>query len=55
MDIISKRNLWKILKRQSDNKIIILTTQYIEEASVLRNRIRIINLGKIKYVGTHYF
>ena len=39
MDITSRRNLWEILKRQSDNKIIILTTHYMEEASVLGNRI----------------
>ena len=55
MDITSRRNLWEILKRQSDNKIIILTTHYMEEASVLGNRIGIINLGKMKCVGTPLF
>ena len=39
MDITSRRNLWDILKRQSDQKIIILTTHYMEEASVLGKRI----------------
>ena len=48
MDITSRWNLWEILKRQSDNKIIILTTHYMEEASVLGKRIGIINLGKMK-------
>ena len=55
MDITSRRNLWEILKRQSDNKIIILTTHYMEEASVLGNRIGIINLGKMKCIGTPLF
>jgi len=50
MDITSRRNLWEILKRQSDNKIIILTTHYMEEASVLGKRIGIINLGQMKCI-----
>ena len=55
MDITSSRNLWEILKRQCDNKIIILTTHYMEEASVLGKRIGIINLGQIKCLGTPLF
>ena len=55
MDITSRRNLWEILKKQSDNKIIILTTHYMEEASVLGKRIGIINLGKMKCIGTPLF
>jgi len=55
MDITSRRNLWEILKRQSNNKIIILTTHYMEEASVLGKRIGIINLGKMKCIGTPLF
>jgi len=46
MDITSRRNLWEILKRQCDRKIIILTTHYMEEASVLGKRIGIINAGQ---------
>ena len=55
MDITSRRNLWEILKRQSDNKIIILTTHYMEEASVLGKRVGIINLGKMKCIGSPLF
>ncbi len=55
MDITSRRNLWEILKRQSDGKIIILTTHYMEEASVLGKRIGIINAGKMKCVGSPLF
>ena len=55
MDITSRRNLWEILKRLCDNKIIILTTHYMEEASVLGKRIGIINLGKMKCLGTPLF
>ena len=55
MDITSRRNLWDILKRQSEQKIIILTTHYMEEASVLGKRIGIINGGKMKCIGTPLF
>ena len=55
MDITSRRNLWDILKRQSEQKIIILTTHYMEEASVLGKRIGIINAGKMKCIGTPLF
>ena len=55
MDITSRRNLWDILKRQSEQKIIILTTHYMEEASVLGKRIGIIDSGKMKCIGTPLF
>ena len=55
IDTISKRNLWKILKKQCDNKIIILTTHNMEEASILGKRIGIINNGKMKCIGTPLF
>ena len=55
MDITSRRNLWQILKRQSENKIIILTTHYMEEASALGKRIGVINYGKMKCIGNPFF
>ena len=55
MDITSRRNLWEILKRQCDRKIIILTTHYMEEASVLGKRIGIINAGQMKCIGSPLF
>ena len=55
MDFSASRNLWEILKRQCDNKIIILITHYMEEASILGKRIGIINLGRMKCLGTPLF
>ena len=55
MDITSRRNLWEILKRQCEGKIIILTTHYMEEASVLGKRIGIINEGRMKCIGSPLF
>ena len=55
MDITSRRNLWEILKSCIEKKIIILTTHYMEEASVLGNRIGIIADGKMKCIGSPLF
>ena len=55
MDITSRRNLWEILKRCTEDKIIILTTHYMEEASVLGKRIGIMAEGKIKCIGSPLF
>ena len=55
MDITSSRNLWEILRGQCNNKIIILTTHFMEEASILGKRIGIINSGKMKCIGTPLF
>ena len=55
MDISSKRHLWEILKHLNEGKIIIITSHYMEEASILGNRIGIINLGKMKCIGSPLF
>ena len=55
MDITSRRNLWDILKRYANGKIIILTTHYMEEASVLGNRIGILSNGTMRCIGSPLF
>ena len=55
MDITSRRNLWEILKKIIEKRIIILTTHYMEEASVLGNRIGIMAEGVLKCIGTPLF
>ena len=55
MDISSRRNLWDILKRYVGGRIIILTTHYMEEASVLGNRIGILSEGEMKCIGSPLF
>lgn len=55
MDITSRRKLWDILKRCTQNRIIILTTHYMEEAAVLGKRIGILSSGKMKCLGTPLF
>ncbi|MCQ2820803.1 MAG: ABC transporter permease, partial [archaeon] len=55
MDITSRRNLWEILKKITEKRIIILTTHYMEEASVLGSRIGILAEGNMKCIGTPLF
>ena len=55
MDITSRRNLWNILKRYMSGKIIILTTHFMEEASILGNRIGILSEGNMKCIGSPLF
>ena len=55
MDITSRRNLWNVLKRCLNGKIIILTTHYMEEAAVLGNRIGILSEGNMKCIGSPLF
>ena len=55
MDITSRRNLWDILKRILNGKIIILTTHFMEEASILGNRVGILSKGKMKCIGSPLF
>jgi ATP-binding cassette subfamily A (ABC1) protein 3 len=55
MDITNRRKLWDVLKKFTRNRIIILTTHYMEEASVLGKRIGIMSGGKMKCSGTPLF
>ncbi|HLS09581.1 ATP-binding cassette domain-containing protein [Lentibacillus sp.] len=53
LDPRSRRNMWKLIKRLADNGVtIFLTTQYLEEADQLADKIAIINNGKIVEEGT---
>lgn len=55
LDPIARRNLWNLVaKIKSQDKTIVLTTHYMEEAEVLCDRIAIMESGKILAMGeTH--
>ena len=55
IDITSRRNLWEILRHLTKGKIIILTTHYMEEASILGKKIGIISSGRMKCIGSPLF
>jgi len=53
LDIQNRMNMWKHIRElNSIGVTIILTTQYLEEADTLCDRIAIIDHGKIKAIGT---
>lgn len=52
LDVIARKNLWKIIKELKNRMSIILTTHYLEEARDLSDRIIILSKGKIVAQGT---
>jgi ATP-binding cassette, subfamily A (ABC1), member 3 len=55
MDLQARRSLWNMLKAYRTNRVIILTTHYMDEADVLGDRIGIMNAGKIVCLGSSLF
>ena len=47
--------MWDILKNNKANRIIILTTHYMQEADVLADRICIMSHGKLRCCGSSLF
>lgn len=52
LDVISRKELWKVISGLKGKKTIILTTHYMEEAEALSNRIGIMAKGNLVDVGT---
>lgn len=53
LDPQSRRNMWKIIKALNDSGVtVFLTTQYLEEAEQLADRIAILNKGSVIVNGT---
>lgn len=52
LDVIARRELWKIIKELNGKITIILTTHYMEEAQSLADRIGIMSKGKLMALGT---
>jgi len=55
LDLCARRNLWDMLKSYKKDKIIILTTHYMDEADVLGDRIGIMCKGKLQCIGSPLF
>lgn len=52
LDVLARRELWKIIGTIKKNTTIILTTHYMEEAETLADRIAVMVSGRIIAVGT---
>ncbi len=55
MDLGARRNLWDMLKKHKRDRIIILTTHYMDEADVLGDRIGIMAKGNLMCLGSSLF
>ena len=55
MDLGARRNLWDMLKNYKKERIIILTTHYMDEADVLGDRIGIMCKGTLQCLGSSLF
>ena len=55
MDLQARRDLWDMLRSYRKERIIILTTHYMDEADVLGDRIGIMANGKIVCLGRSLF
>lgn len=52
LDVIARRELWKIINNMKGKITIILTTHYLEEAEALCDRVAVMSKGKVKAIGT---
>ncbi len=52
LDVLARRELWKMIEKLKGKITIILTTHYLEEAEALSNRIGIMAKSELKAVGT---
>ena len=51
LDVIARRELWKVINELKKDMTIILTTHYMEEAEALSDRIGIMKDGNLLFVG----
>lgn len=52
LDYLSRKELWQLLSRLKKDRLIILTTHYLEEAEILGDQIMILDHGKLVDIGT---
>ncbi|CAI2385685.1 unnamed protein product [Moneuplotes crassus] len=55
MDVTARREMWDMLKKYKNDRIILLTTHYMEEADNLGDRIGIMSQGKMLCCGRPEF
>ena len=51
----ARRQLWNTLRAYKKDKIVLLTTHYMDEADILGDRIGIMCAGKMTAVGSSMF
>lgn len=52
LDVLARRELWKVIESLKGRVTVVLTTHYLEEAQALSDRIGIMAAGSLRAVGT---
>lgn len=52
LDVLARRELWRVIEQLKHKITIILTTHYLEEVEALSDRVAVIARGKLKAIGT---
>ena len=55
MDPTARRETWEIIEKAKKDRIIILTTHYMDEAEMLADRVAIISKGGLQTCGSSMF
>lgn len=55
MDVTARRLMWDMLKEYKKDRIVLLTTHYMDEADVLGDRIGILSGGQMTCLGSPMF
>ncbi|XP_072270166.1 ABC-type organic anion transporter ABCA8-like isoform X2 [Pyxicephalus adspersus] len=55
LDPCSRHQVWSVLKEKKGNHVILLSTQFMDEADILADRKAVISSGRLKCVGTSLF
>ena len=55
LDLNARRQMWTMLQEHKKDRIVLITTHYMDEADILGDRIGIMVNGKIKCLGSSMF
>jgi len=55
MDPYSRRSTWDLLRNAKKDRVIVLTTHFMDEADLLGDRIAIMSEGQLRCVGSSLF
>ena len=55
LDLSARREMWNMLRGHKKDKVILLTTHYMDEADILGDRIGIMSQGKMTCLGSSMF
>ena len=55
MDPTARREAWEIIQKAKQDRIIILTTHYMDEAEYLADRVAIVSKGSLQACGSSLF